>query len=205
MTENVDYYKILGVSKNALFDEIKKKYRELAIKFHPDKMSSSLSQEMMKKINEAYEVLSDTQKRKLYDENYSSKTESKTPNQDFDKSKQTKLKRLLAIWKAQAKIMGIELGKSLAAMAQSAAQSQAYSSPNIHDRVRRRRQRREPEYDFDDDYEEYDDYEYCRPKKYRKSKRRRKQKDDEVSSDHREYFGLDDSDFGYNVDEVFSI
>lgn len=63
-----DYYKILGVNKNAPLDEIKKAYRELAKKFHPDKNPGDKSaEEKFKDIAEAYEVLKDPDKRKKYD------------------------------------------------------------------------------------------------------------------------------------------
>ncbi len=59
-----DYYEILGVSKNASLDEIKKAYRKLAHQYHPDKGGDA---EKFKEINEAYQVLSDPEKRKQYD------------------------------------------------------------------------------------------------------------------------------------------
>jgi len=63
-----DYYSILGVSRNATGDEIKKAYRKLAVKFHPDKNPGKKeAEEKFKQINEAYEVLSDDEKRKKYD------------------------------------------------------------------------------------------------------------------------------------------
>jgi len=63
-----DYYKILGISSNALSSEIKKAYRKLALKWHPDKNQDTkeLASENFKKIAEAYEILSDTKKRDLY-------------------------------------------------------------------------------------------------------------------------------------------
>ncbi len=62
-----DYYEILGISKNANLDQIKSAYRELALKFHPDRNSSKDAEEKFKEINEAYAVLSDPEKRKQYD------------------------------------------------------------------------------------------------------------------------------------------
>ena len=63
-----DYYKILDISKTATNDDIKKAYRKLAIKWHPDKNNNSKeSEEMFKKIAEAYSVLSDNNKRRQYD------------------------------------------------------------------------------------------------------------------------------------------
>lgn len=64
-----DYYKILGVKKKATAAEIKKAYRKLARKYHPDvNMGDSSVEEKFKKISEAYEVLSDPEKRRNYDQ-----------------------------------------------------------------------------------------------------------------------------------------
>jgi len=63
-----DYYKILGVNKNASKEDIKKSYRKLAMKYHPDHTKGNKSaEEKFKKISEAYAVLSDKEKRKQYD------------------------------------------------------------------------------------------------------------------------------------------
>ncbi len=63
-----DYYKILGVNKTASDSEIKKAYRKLAMKYHPDHTKGDKSaEETFKKISEAYSVLSDKEKRKQYD------------------------------------------------------------------------------------------------------------------------------------------
>lgn len=64
-----DYYKVLGVAKNATDDEIKKAYRKLAVKYHPDKNQGDKEAEAkFKEVAEAYEVLKDPDKRKKYDE-----------------------------------------------------------------------------------------------------------------------------------------
>lgn len=67
--EYKDYYKVLGVDKNASQEDIKKAYRKLAVKYHPDKnVGDKQAEEQFKLINEANEVLSDPEKRKKYDQ-----------------------------------------------------------------------------------------------------------------------------------------
>ncbi|NXT79953.1 DNJB8 protein, partial [Zapornia atra] len=65
----VDYYKVLGLQRSASQDDVKKSYRKLALKWHPDKNPSNKeeAEEKFKAVAEAYEVLSDPQKRSLYD------------------------------------------------------------------------------------------------------------------------------------------
>lgn len=74
MAEKRDYYEVLGISKGASEDEIKKAYRKAAMKYHPDKFSNASekekkeAEEKFKEVNEAYQVLSDAQKRAQYDQ-----------------------------------------------------------------------------------------------------------------------------------------
>lgn len=86
--EYKDYYKILGVDKNATKEDIKKAYRKLAMKYHPDKTKGdSSAEEKFKSINEANEVLSDPEKRKKYDElgsNWQNYQQSGGNSQGFD-------------------------------------------------------------------------------------------------------------------------
>src|SRR5919199_1461306 len=62
-----DYYEVLGVARDASPEQIKKAYRTLARQYHPDLNKASDAEARFKEINEAYEVLSDTDKRAMYD------------------------------------------------------------------------------------------------------------------------------------------
>src|ERR1051326_9218162 len=65
-----DYYEILGVDKSASAEDIKKAYRKMAVKYHPDKNpGDKQAEESFKEVGEAYEALSDPQKRAAYDQN----------------------------------------------------------------------------------------------------------------------------------------
>lgn len=62
-----DYYKTLGITKGATDEEIKKAYRKMALRYHPDKNKTIGAEEKFKEVAEAYEVLSDKKKRDIYD------------------------------------------------------------------------------------------------------------------------------------------
>jgi len=63
-----DYYEILGVARDDNSSEIKKAYRRLALKWHPDRNKSAEAEKRFKEINEAYEILSNPKKRQAYDQ-----------------------------------------------------------------------------------------------------------------------------------------
>src|ERR671927_543853 len=69
MAQTKDYYAVLGVSASASQDEIKKQYRKLAARYHPDKNpNDAKAADRFKEISEAYQVLGDAEKRKQYDQ-----------------------------------------------------------------------------------------------------------------------------------------
>lgn len=68
MADTKDYYEILGVSKNATADEIKKAYRKLALQYHPDRNKTKEGEAKFKEVTKAYEVLGNAEKRKTYDQ-----------------------------------------------------------------------------------------------------------------------------------------
>ena len=85
--EYKDYYKILAVDKKSTQDEIKRSYRKLARKYHPDLNSSSDAEDQFKEVGEAYEVLKDPEKRAAYDqlgENWKSGQSGFQPPPDWD-------------------------------------------------------------------------------------------------------------------------
>ena len=88
MTSKRDYYEMLGVPKAASAEEIKKAYREMALKFHPDRVPAEQkkdAEERFKEISESYAVLSDSQKRDLYDKYGHSGIDQKYAQEDIFK------------------------------------------------------------------------------------------------------------------------
>ncbi len=86
-----DYYDVLELNRNASLDEIRKSFRTLALRYHPDKNKNSESKERFMKIVEAYETLSDVNGKRNYDESITIKKDSPkydfswTPSADFEK------------------------------------------------------------------------------------------------------------------------
>ncbi len=86
-----DYYNVLELNRNASLDEIRKSFRTLALRYHPDKNKNSESKEKFMKIVEAYETLSDVNGKRNYDESITIKKDtpkydfSWTPSADFEK------------------------------------------------------------------------------------------------------------------------
>jgi len=86
-----DYYDVLELNRNASLDEIRKSFRTLALRYHPDKNKNSESKEKFMKIVEAYETLSDVNGKRNYDESITIKKDSPkydfswTPSADFEK------------------------------------------------------------------------------------------------------------------------
>ena len=68
MADKRDYYEVLGVSRDASKDEIKRAYRKMSKKYHPDINKEPGAEEKYKEVQEAYETLSDDQKRAAYDQ-----------------------------------------------------------------------------------------------------------------------------------------
>ena len=64
MSDKRDYYEVLGISRNVKKDDIKNAYRNLALKYHPDRNKSPDAEGKFKEISEAYAILSDDEKRK---------------------------------------------------------------------------------------------------------------------------------------------
>lgn len=76
MIENINHYEVLGLQPDASFTDIKKAYRELAIQYHPDVSKDPNCVSKFREITEAYEVLNDKEKRRLYDMGYTTRADS---------------------------------------------------------------------------------------------------------------------------------
>lgn len=89
-----DYYSVLGISKNATQEEIKKAYRNLAFKYHPDRNpDDKTAEEKFKKISEAYDVLGDEKKRAEYDQFGSASTNYNSENSYYQNNYQNYYQR----------------------------------------------------------------------------------------------------------------
>lgn len=90
MEQKRDYYEILGINRNADASQIKKAYRKLAKKYHPDTNSGDVgSEQRFKEVSEAYSILNDPEKRKLYDKfGHAAFEEGFSPNQSWENARQ---------------------------------------------------------------------------------------------------------------------
>jgi DnaJ-class molecular chaperone len=188
-----DYYQILGVSRNASDDEIRSQYRILALKFHPDKVKSSLAKQMMILINEAYEILSDPQKRKEYDlkdsnesENIASKetqtTISKESVSDDKNSKSAKTEKIIPTMR----IFGNKVFKVLEKIAKNykANMINANSAFSYDTRINYSRIQKERE-NIHDDEDDFNDYEEpsSESRKHQRKKPHHKQRSSDKNYD----------------------
>ena len=78
-----NYYKVLDLDNSAQLQDIKKAYKRLALKWHPDRNKSPEAEEMFKKIAEAYEILSDPDKKVYYEKNSKYNFKFKSPSEVF--------------------------------------------------------------------------------------------------------------------------
>lgn len=101
------YYLLLQVSEKATFQEIKRSYRRLARKYHPDRNGSSTADDMIKKINQAFETLSDKDKRREYDSGSRLKElDSEVPIQSADDFESESLPRNKTVSSVHSTVVG---------------------------------------------------------------------------------------------------
>lgn len=212
---NFDYYKILGLAESTTFEEIKQKYHELAIKFHPDKMKSSLAEIMMKQINEAYDVLSDPIKRATYDKSHMSNeikseigSQSKKSKKQFNDVLDKLAKHGKQFYKGMAMFSnGInKFSKEMNKFSHTSAQNENNPTSKIHTQYNN--PSRKPvkqvhvyhHYDNDDDnYDDYDKDTQIPNKTYEQN--RKFAENLFSSSDSNKTIEYDD--YGYNVENIY--
>lgn len=154
-----DLYKILGVQKNATQDEIKKAYRDLALKYHPDKNpGDSNAEEKFKTIQSAYDILGDSEKREIYDKSYASQenqnTNSAASSGRNQKSYEESMEELRRTWEEIDRILE-EAREKMQSRHSSGGNANQYSSGygnHFYD------DDEEDYYEDDDDLEFKEDY-----------------------------------------------
>lgn len=93
-------YNILGIAPNASTDDIKKRYRSLAMRFHPDRNSDANAEVRFNAIQQAYEVLSDVKRRADYDQQFNDRIVLDADAEAYE------------LWRSVFKFNGVELGKA---------------------------------------------------------------------------------------------
>jgi len=199
-----DLYEVLGVPSTATLEEIKSRFRELALKLHPDKSRSPDTEAKFREISDAYEVLCDPIKRKSYDKEFES-------TKQFAKTNKNESVR--TVWWRQLKTMGREL---LRLLQNYSASMDAKQEPSSISKTRRNRV-----FEFEDEeVDEYFEESHYKPKK-QKRKKSQNYEDPWIQSFRddtnlvNDMFGFETSgrrrkrrrndDFGFNMEDVFDI
>lgn len=115
-TKGASHYEILGVPRDAPAEQIRQRYREMALKLHPDRESSALAVEAMVLINNAYDILSDPKRREAYDAILKTEACSKAGRQArpelWTKMNGWKIQKIIAIALSAACLAGTQIGAS---------------------------------------------------------------------------------------------
>lgn len=112
MTEELDYYAILGVPRNASAEDIRRAYREAALRLHPDKNAGPEATELFLQVNKAYEILIDSAQRDTYDEQLQADEAERIQSASFKASVVQSRRRLLSLDEPQVHYLLIDIEPS---------------------------------------------------------------------------------------------